>query len=522
MTEKLTNPNKPAHEITKVLSGDDAIRNDGVQLTAANKNAWYVLATIYGEQGEGTNCWNFDKELAAKNRRAWNGWICSDLDDAARADRAEKTGQQVADLMPLDQEVLADLTKRLRKRLNDPKAELPDRTENIIFSKVNFSRFVNFDKFVFEKNCYFVSATFGGSASFESATFGNDAYFVSATFGGSASFESATFGNDAYFGSATFGGFASFESATFGNDAYFVSATFGGSAYFVSATFEGFAYFGSATFGGFASFESSTFGGSADFGYLTFGGPADFGYSTFGGYANFSSAILKSTTDFTTARFLTAVPQFHAAQLYDDTVFPAADSEQGNWPPLRKRVKVAGKWQDVMPAAEQKRAYNRLRLFMNKSLQLDEEQFFHRMEMRCKTRLARWYHKPLYWLYGGLSDFGNSVVRPIFGIGAVIAFGAVFMLWWQGVFHLIPQEAGMDWTFGLTGKEDTSAEVRKAFGWGVSNTLPFLGFGRLYYGGEFAADLDWPLRVVGGVQTLLGFGLLFLFGLGLRNRFRLR
>jgi hypothetical protein len=34
----------------------------------AEKNPWYVLATIYGEQGA-----LFDEELHAKNRRIWNG-----------------------------------------------------------------------------------------------------------------------------------------------------------------------------------------------------------------------------------------------------------------------------------------------------------------------------------------------------------------------------------------------------------------------------------------------------------------
>jgi len=210
------------------------------------------------------------------------------------------------------------------------------------------------------------------------------------------------------------------------------------------------------------------------------------------------------------------VPQFHAAELYDDTVFPLPDKYRKNWPPLKGK--------GVMEAADQKRAYNRLRLFMKTSAQIDEEQFFHRMEMRCKWRLAGWVHKPIFALYAGLSDFGNSVVRPFFGIGAVIAFGAVFMLWWQGVFNFTPQEvAGFDWTFGVMGEDgDIGAGVRNASGWSLANTLPFLGFGKLYYGGDFATDLDWPLRVVGGVQTVLGYVLLFFMGLGLRNRFRLR
>ena len=160
---------------------------------------------------------------------------------------------------------------------------------------------------------------------------------------------------------------------------------------------------------------------------------------------------------------------------------------------------------------------------MNKSLQIDEEQFFHRQEMRCKTVLAKWYHKPFYWLYALLSDYGNSVWRPLFWMVFVMLSGALFMLWWQGAFTFLPKEAsGFDWMLGLMGEDDPWVKPREATGWSISNTLPFLGFGKLYYGGEFAANLAWPLKVVGGVQTVAGFILLFFFGLGLRNRFRLR
>lgn len=215
------------------------------------------------------------------------------------------------------------------------------------------------------------------------------------------------------------------------------------------------------------------------------------------------------------AKFLTAVPEFHAAKLYDDTTFPIPTNFRDHWPPLKGK--------DVMPAADQKRAYNRLRLFMNKSLQMDEEQFFHRQEMRCKAVLAKWYHKPLYWLFAAFSDYGNSVWRPVAWGALSVVTAAVFMLWWQGVFAFTPQnDAGFDWAFGLLNDGDVWAKPRAAFGWSISNALPFIGTGKLYYGGEFAKELAWPLRVVGGVQTLFGFVLLFLFGLGLRNRFRLR
>jgi hypothetical protein len=347
-----------------------------VRLTAANKNPWYVLATIYGEQAEGAEPWDYDEELAAKNRRAWNGWFCGGLSEEDRKDRAEAVGLDPEDLAPLTKTEVAALLKKLRSRLKDKTAELPNPAEDINFFKTYFSRFLNLEKYVFEKDAYFSS-------------------------------------------------------------------------------------------------------------------------STFSGYADFRSAKFKSTTLFADARFVTHVPKFHAADIYDDTIFPPRSDDLEYWPPL--------KGEDVMDAEAQKRAYNRLRLFMSRSLQIDEEQFFHRMEMRCKKETADKAHTPIYWFYEKLSDFGNSVVRPVFGMVLLIAVGAALML-----FHL------------EMGKPATGAQFNTAVGWSISNTLPFLGFGKLYFGGKFALGLPVWLKVVGGVQTLFGFVLLFFLGLGLRNRFRLR
>ncbi len=491
MTEKLTDPSKPAHAIIKVLEDGGAMRNDGVRLQAANKNPWYVLATIYGEQEEGDfSC--FGEELAARNRRAWNGWICTELSKEERKDRAEKVGLDVAELMPLNEADLAEITKRFCDRMGNQNAKLPDPSGHPDFSKLRFSRPQIFEHFVFDKFCDFSFSMFCGYASFRFSVFSRGAVFNGTMFGGYANFGSAMFGSFAGFGAVVFNKIAEFN----------------------SANFLSYAYFKSTTFGGEAAFSSAMFGGEADFSSVMFGGETEFRNVAFWDYGFFRSSKFKSKTRFNDAQFFTAVPEFHAAELYDDTVFPTPDNYTDNWPPLKGK--------DVMPAADQKRAYNRLRLFMNRSLQIDEEQFFHRQEMRCKMALADWWHKPFYWLYAWLSDYGNSVWRPMAWMIAVMLSGALFRLWWQGAFTFLPKEStGFDWTLGLLGEDDPWAKPRQAAGWSISNTLPFLGLGKLYYG-ELAKELAWPLKVAGGVQTLLGYVLLFFLGLGLRNRFRLR
>ncbi len=450
MAEKLTDPSKPAHEITKVLEDGDAIRNDGVRLTAANKNPWYVLATIYGEQPTWAVGWKHCKKLAARNRRAWNGWFCGHLNDEERADRAFKTGLEQDDLAPLGNAELKEIEKRFASRMGKG-AKLPRKDEIIDFSYTVFSKFACFEKFVFENKCNFRSAGFKKTGYFCSSVFIKEAYFRSAVFMSHAGFASVTFCN-----------YAGFRSALFCEEA------------------------------SFKQYEGRD-NKRAD-------NPVRFFHC-----ANFSSANFLSTTRFNEAQFLTHVPEFHAAELYDDTVFPTPDKYTDNWPPLKDAVKVEGqdKPVKVMPTADQKRAYNRLRLFMNRSLQMDEEQFFHRQEMRCKreNEEKRWM-RCLYDLFEGVSDYGNSLERPVYWLVVFWLSGMIAKLkpvadgWWPDYHSILP-----------------------AMGWSFANLFSFFGFQRRYFGEE---KLIMALQVVGGVQTVAGFILLFFFGLGLRNRFRLR
>ncbi len=489
MAEKLTDPNKAAHEIIEVLEDGDAIRNDGVRLTAANKNPWYVLATIYGEGGEfeepnghvkDDTLLKFAEELRAKCRRAWNLWACLELTDEERAERARTTRLNIAELSPQEDEEkaaaeLVEIIKLFQARMGEG-AKLPSPDETIDFSRTFFPKPLHFGGMVFEKDVSFCLVAFLRSVDFSSTTFTDSADFSTAAFVGTANFNSAEFSDSASFRSATFSSFADFSFARFTGDNSFIPS---------------------------------------DFRYAKFMEQAYFISTTFSGTVDFSSTIFRSTMWFSNARFLTAVPIFNEASFHYDTIFPTSENYTDNWPPLKGK--------GVMPAVDQKCAYYRLQLFMNRSLRIEEAQFFHRQEMRCKTVLAKWYHKPFYWLYALLSDYGNSVWRPLFWMVFVMLSGALFMLWWQGAFTFLPKEAsGFDWTLGQLGQDDPWAKPRQAAGWSISNTLPFLGFGKLYYGGEFAANLAWPLKLVGGVQTLFGYILLFFLGLGLRNRFRLR
>ena len=262
----------------------------------ASKNPWYVLATINGEQTD--EGWN--GEVAARNRRIWNGWSCGHLPKAKRA--------EIAKLAKLDEAALEAWSETERAHVEKVFATgrgmgmvLPDPVAAVDFKDTHFETPLSMSQFVFTQAVVFTSATFDGYAWFDSTTFSGDAWFGSATFNGDAWFGSARFSCYAWFDHATFSGDARFSSATVSGDAVFSGATFGGDTWFDGAKFTGYAWFDSATFSGDAWFDSATFSGEAWFGSASFGGDAWFGSARFSRYAWFDHAKFSGDARFSSA-----------------------------------------------------------------------------------------------------------------------------------------------------------------------------------------------------------------------------
>jgi hypothetical protein len=102
-------------------------------------------------------------------------------------------------------------------------------------------------------------------------------------------------------------------------------------------------------------------------------------------------------------------------------------------------------------------------------------------------------------LYGLLCDYGRSYMRPIYAILVNITAGAL-PLW--------PH-------FGFT-------KFDKAVGLSLSNTFGVLGFRKEFVLPKTIEELSDLLAVIAALQTLAGAIFLFLFGLALRNRFRMK
>ena len=418
----LRDPSKASHEIVEVLEDGDAIRNDGVQLQAANKNPWYVLATIYGEQMDISSV-----SIVDQNRDAWNAW----------------SNRVIAG------ELKTKLTDLLRKRSSDSTATLPSKNLQIDFSNTYFPNGLDCSGFEFRNCVLFGDSIFNGNAT-----------FIDAKFKCGADFEGVTFGREATFNFAEFG-----------------SPSIKG-ADFINARFERGAFFHDTVFNEDANFQSAEFGAEAVFDFSWF----------------------KSATKFTGARFLTHVPEFHGAELFEKALFPTNANDDGNWPP---RDVGKNKPKDQMPVEEQALAYNRLQKFMIKNMRIDGEQFFHRMEMRCKGKIDGGAYGLMHEMFDAVSEYGNNVFRPV---------GWLFVVWLSGAIAKLQAVQGC--------LLPDYHSIPNAMGWSFANLFPLFGFRGLYL--EDQSCLHYLLQVTGGVQTVAGLVLLFLLGLGLRNRFRLR
>jgi hypothetical protein len=88
---------------------------------------------------------------------------------------------------------------------------------------------------------------------------------------------------------------------------------------------------------------------------------------------------------------------------------------------------------------------------------------------------------------------------PIFGLLTITALGALAVL---------PH-------FG-------SARYADAIGLSFANTFGVFGFGKDFIDPQIVASLWRALTILAAVQTLAGAVLIVLFGLAIRNRFRLR
>lgn len=337
----------------------------------------------------------------------------------------------------------------------------------------------------------FRSSHFARMAFFQSSFFEGIADFDVAHFTSNTSFHATQFAEAALFNGAHFAATASFSVAQFARRVEFQSAIFSHDTDFVATRFLDHSFFGSAGFMQSAFYNSAQFEGGSNFRFANFNSVTSFDDGRFNAQAAFGGV-----------KFSRFVPSFFQCTMHDNTTFTLSSVY---WPDVPK---------DKRDAESDKEAYRRLRQVSANQHNPEAEHFFLRQEMACDAILKEdWLSRFVVRAFGVFSSYGYSVWRPIAGLLATWGIGALLIqivFAWAIVYGTPPR--GMTEVPGLM----------DALGLGLANTFAIFGFRSYYLGEAYMIALPVLVKLIGGVQTVLGFIFLFFLGLGLRNRFRLK
>ena len=313
--------------------------------------------------------------------------------------------------------------------------------------------------------------------------------------------EGFVFPNIAYFSGAKFPNIANFAGAKFSNDADFVGAKFSGDALFTGAPKEQ---------------ERREFGGLFNFTGATFEEEVDF-----------TNRVFFNKTTFDQCEFLTTVPNFAEAKLHQLTTWrdvtwpslPMIDkTEVKDDPNLDEASKIEEPKETsrkrIYRVEDQVDAYRNLRLRMKQIENYQQEVFFLGKELDAKRRVHwlnkayfRWFPSLVYKLF---SDYGTSVARPVKGLVWVIVGFGLLVFW---------NIAGGEW--GSLGGMDLWILLFQSLCFSGTHALPFISPVSASHS-MILHSLPLWMVVPAGIAKTLGIGSLFLIGLALRNRFRIR
>lgn len=286
------------------------------------------------------------------------------------------------------------------------------------------------------------------------------------------------------FHEAVFNDKADFFNAVFNDSANFKRAIFNGEINFIGAEFKSGAEFTMAAFNGWTEFTKATFEGLADFRGRAIDGPGprnifhcvSFEGTTFKEGTMFSNRRFLDWTSFEGATFHVA-PEFHNAELHQDTNFAGTD------------------FQDTA-SGHAARAYRTLKLAMGNVRARDEEAMFYAKEQkslrhRDDTPKSVQFLSALYEI---TADYGRNVWLPLAWLGGItVIFWIIYLT--SGLFPA--PETALDFT--------VTQIVR-----------PFSVWAANYKG---AIPTSWKLFA--SLQSVLSLGLVTLFILAVRRRFRL-
>lgn len=501
------------------------------ELRDANTNPWYVLMTLYdGESG-----WS-DEKIDLENRRTWNAWATQH--DLSLLDRtAESLGNRCPsrDHWAENGAEIRKLHKLKFDTLNHGKVDyvgFPDALEPVDFSDTLFQsdldisallfpKFVNFNGSKFN-NLNMILACFLGQVDARRITVFGATLLFGAKFFENANFSDSDLQGDVdadnvvfnlpkepigkedwqkifwevnpNFNRASFGGKAQFRSAIFEGHAVFIELKVVNGIEFNASKFLRDADFRRANFEKITSFHAVKFSEKADFSEVQFGGQTLFSLAEFNGSAIlFRYVSFHKPSSFQKAVFAQNYPMFDGVLLNQTTIFSASNDF---WP----KVAFEG-------SSRSKDSCARIRHALAQQGLPEDEHFFFRREMGFAAQIGGWWQRLPYRAFGLLSNFGESIARPLIGLGvAFVTFAVVFSAYFNWMNEFYDKAFSGAAPFTLSG----------------SNLFSFLGFHRFYFESLKFAEMHWIVQLLCAIEVLLGLVLLFFLGLALRKRFRLR
>lgn len=362
-----------------------------------------------------------------------------------------------------------------------------------------------FENILFLDNYEFLVGVLFCGCNFKApVSFNNNHFYELAHFDGS-NFDTASF-VDAYFHKSVF-----FDDATI-KSWYGLGATFLLHASFRRVEFKEAAFFQESKIN-FGSFENAFFGGPADFSGNTTKNNNSlqrfnqmrFEGSIFNRSADFSNRVFDGLTSFgmyeKAPTIFKEVPLFHNSVLHQDTTFEGA----------------------IFPNPDNfdqrdARAYNTLRLAMNKNQHLMAEKIFTKYVLESERVLTSGFENGVFTFYKVVSNYGFSLLRPFLYLLVlpIILLGFCYSAIESA------DETCMIWNEGCSINKEL---LLNGFKFSTLQSLPFgldktsEALMRDYFPISRSSFKFITLILIQKVLSLIGW---FLIGLALRNLFKIK
>lgn len=480
------------------------------------------------------------------------------------------TATEFSDITIFDLVQFADIVTFIKAKFKTPAH----------FKMTKFQGTTNFKYTTFEKSADFTQAKFIGPAHFNNTEFKNHAVFIDTQFSASASFIQAQFSDVATFISAQFQGKAKFMSSRFFGPAYFREVSFHTEVSFHNTIFKNKAIFKETKFTGPAEFNEIEFEDLVDFNAAHLSGLVNFNKAKFHTWALFRKTLFQDSLlfegassqgiiDFSDAIFSSFIPDFTLTDYSKPLKLDGAQIHNvvHNKPkfdlPSEDPRPWGLKWISIASNRETTFHYRQI-----KKIAIEEHD--HLLELTAfigemKSRRF-WIDKPFslkqgaisFWLglcYGGLCNWGLSVFRPLLFsflllISCTVAYEKIAD---RTNCHNNIQLSVTEAAFTISLKNsllfinlNNPQKLHRSFAclygrtplYGNSSQydlLPFtfsskgdynLSYKEQTFPGQkltrFAPNIPFPVSLLSVFQSILSLILIFLCGLGLRNKFRIK